>query len=71
MRRNIFSIAATAILSLVQAQSSPPINMTEPEIMEFLEEIADGFRIWPEAPLYHRPDELNLKYETVTFPSED
>ncbi|EWZ01293.1 hypothetical protein FOYG_00951 [Fusarium oxysporum NRRL 32931] len=39
--------------------------------MEFLEEIADGFRIWPEAPLYHRPDELNLKYETVTFPSED
>ncbi|EXK44659.1 hypothetical protein FOXG_18682 [Fusarium oxysporum f. sp. lycopersici 4287] len=51
MRRNIFSIAATAILSLVQSQSSPPINMTEPEIMEFLEEIADGFRIWPEAPL--------------------
>src|SRR6478735_3632662 len=45
--------------------------MTEPEIMEFLEEIADGFRIWPEAPLYHRPDELNLKYETVMFPSED
>lgn len=46
-------------------------RMTREEIEKTLQAIADGFRHWPRAPILHRPDEENLKYEHVTFPSED
>lgn len=45
--------------------------MTPPEIENTLQTIADSFRMWPRAPIMHRPDEVQLEYEDVTFPSLD
>jgi hypothetical protein len=45
--------------------------MTQTQVEKTLQTIAEGFRVWPRAPILHRPDEENLKYEDVTFPSED
>jgi uncharacterized protein len=45
--------------------------MTQAQIEEILQRIADGFRHFPRAPILHRPDEAGLEYENVTFPSED
>ena len=46
-------------------------GMTQTQVEKTLQTIAEGFRVWPRAPILHRPDEENLKYEDVTFPSED
>ncbi|MQW13746.1 hypothetical protein GHK51_26360 [Sinorhizobium meliloti] len=45
--------------------------MTPDEIAKTLQTIAEGFRTWPRAPLLHWPDEEDLEYEDVFFPSED
>ena len=45
--------------------------MTQTEIENTLQAIADGFAHWQRASILHRPDEANLKYEDVTFPSGD
>lgn len=39
--------------------------------MQVLQEMAGGFRQWPDAPIFHWPEEVGLEYESVTFPSED
>lgn len=54
-----------------QAASSQNQTLSEVQIQEALEGIANTFRQWPEAPLYHWPEEEGLEYESVTFPSED
>lgn len=45
--------------------------MIPEQIDTILQSIADGFRLWPRAPLLHWPDEEGLEYENVFFPSED
>ncbi|MBM0106371.1 alpha/beta hydrolase [Steroidobacter sp. S1-65] len=45
--------------------------MTPTQINDTLQAIADGFRVWPRAPIMHRPDEEGMEYEDVTFPSQD
>lgn len=49
-----------------QARSLP-----DEEVEKILETMSEGFVQWPRAPIYHRPDEVGLAYEDVTFPSED
>lgn len=44
--------------------------MTPDQIEKTLTAMADGF-IQPRSPIYHRPDEVGLAYEEVTFPSAD
>ncbi|NAZ88108.1 alpha/beta hydrolase family protein [Kineococcus indalonis] len=44
---------------------------TEDRITTTLQAIAEGFRTWPRSPILHRPDEVGLDYEDVSFPSED
>lgn len=46
-------------------------GLTQDEIEQTLQIIADGFRSWPRAPIMHYPDEEALDYEEVSFPSED
>jgi uncharacterized protein len=46
-------------------------SMNETAIEETLTGLANLFRQWPDAPLYHWPEEEGLEYENVTFPSED
>jgi pimeloyl-ACP methyl ester carboxylesterase len=45
--------------------------MNETAIEATLTGMADLFRHWPDAPLFHWPEEVSLEYENVTFPSED
>lgn len=40
-------------------------------VTETLQKMADSFVDWPRAPIHHRPSEVGLDYEDVTFPSED
>ena len=43
-----------------------------PEMVDAtLDTIAESFRTWPRAPLFHHPDEAGLEYEDVSFPSQD
>lgn len=51
-------------------QPSQEKEMTQAQIDETLQRIADGFR-QPRAPILHRPDEEGLEFEVVSFPSED
>jgi hypothetical protein len=45
--------------------------MTRTEIEKTLQTIADGFRLWPRAPILHWPEEEGLEYQDVSFPSQD
>lgn len=54
-----------------QNTTAPDISLNETQIMETLQGMAVGFRQWPEAPIFHWPEEAGLEYESVTFPSED
>ncbi|KAM5342088.1 hypothetical protein ACJ41O_015119 [Fusarium nematophilum] len=54
-----------------QAGDSTNTTLNETQITEALEGIANAFRQWPEAPIFHWPEEEGLEYESVTFPSED
>ncbi|KAF4458262.1 gibberellin biosynthesis-related [Fusarium albosuccineum] len=73
MYRQMLSLICLAVLPLIGAQQGNPSNTTlnETQITQVLEGIADTYRHWPEAPLYHWPEEEGLEYESVTFPSED
>jgi uncharacterized protein len=51
--------------------TNPERPMTQVEIEKTLQSIADGFRVWPRAPIMHRPDEAGLEYEDVAFASQD
>ena len=42
-----------------------------PQIEKTLQTIAEGFRSWPRAPLWHSPAEAGLAFEEVSFPSHD
>jgi uncharacterized protein len=44
---------------------------TETEIRAQLKAFVFGCDEWPRAPIWHRPDEVGLQYETVFFPASD
>uniref|UniRef100_A0A0B7KDE4 Serine aminopeptidase S33 domain-containing protein n=2 Tax=Bionectria ochroleuca TaxID=29856 RepID=A0A0B7KDE4_BIOOC len=72
MLRMLGSLLSMGFLSLAAAQntnSTGPLNETQ--IQQELLNIATTFRQWPEAPLFHWPEEEGLQYESVTFHSED
>ncbi|KAM5378833.1 hypothetical protein ACJZ2D_004306 [Fusarium nematophilum] len=73
MHIKLVSIVTLAILPLAHSQAGDSTNTTlnETQITEALEGIANAFRQWPEAPIFHWPEEEGLEYESVTFPSED
>ena len=52
-------------------QSDTKKSPSREEIDKTLDMLAQGFRKWPSAPLMHWPEELDLDYEVVSFPSED
>ncbi|KAH7142068.1 Alpha/Beta hydrolase protein [Dactylonectria macrodidyma] len=54
-----------------QSDRSPDGTLNKTQIAEILTGIAETYRRWPEAPIYHWPKEENLEYENITFPSED
>jgi hypothetical protein len=85
--RRMFGGAALLVTILVNNVIIPPKNkvsevrpedafgegspMTPEQIEKTLQTIAEGFRVWPRAPILHWPEEAGLAYENVTFPSED
>lgn len=52
-------------------ETRPQKRMTATEIQKTLQTMADGFRVWPRAPILHRPEDEGMEYEDVTFPSKD
>jgi hypothetical protein len=45
--------------------------LTEEQIDQMLQGVADAFSVQRRSPVMHSPDELGLDYEDVTFPSRD
>lgn len=45
--------------------------MNTDQIAQTLQTIAEGLRSWPNAPIFHWPDDAGLEYENIFFPSED
>ncbi|UQA55440.1 alpha/beta hydrolase family protein [Polyangium aurulentum] len=45
--------------------------MSQPQIEQTLQTIADSFRVSLRSPIMHWPEEEGLAYENVTFPSQD
>lgn len=54
-----------------QTPAATETAMTPEEIDKTLQTLAEGFRVWPRAPIMHWPNEVGLAYENVFFPSED
>ncbi|KAF5007112.1 hypothetical protein FDECE_6543 [Fusarium decemcellulare] len=44
---------------------------SEEQVSAAVQAVIDDFRSWPLAPIMHYPDEVDLEYEDVFFPSED
>ncbi len=53
------------------ARGNAAAPMTDDDTRKTLERMADGYVQWVRAPIFHWPEEANLAYEEISFPSED
>ncbi|KAF9876883.1 malic acid transport [Colletotrichum karsti] len=74
----VYTNAAIQLGKLLDSKAFKPLSVatynmapSEPEIANILQEMVDGFREWPLAPIMHFPDEAGLEFEDIFFPSED
>jgi hypothetical protein len=53
------------------SNSKLKINLSDNQIDQVLEKMSNAFRQLPRSPILHKPSEVGLTYEDITFPSID